>query len=74
MGKDNPEAAYDWGYCAAQGLYNYYGCKLHAVCGIRGIHSYDMAAESVHALHCLKDVQMEYCDCMMLGDKGYLGM
>ncbi|WP_129649643.1 IS982 family transposase [Alistipes senegalensis] len=72
MGRDNAEAAPDWGYCAAQGLH-YYGYKLHAVCGIRGvIHSYDMTAASVHDLHYLKDVRWEYHDCMMLGDKGYL--
>ena len=72
MGRDNPEAAPDWGYCASQGMY-YYGYKLHAVCGISGvIHSYDMTAASVHDLHYLQDVQWEYNDCMMLGDKGYL--
>lgn len=47
MGRDNPEAAPDWGYCASQGMYNY-GYNLHAVCGIRGvIHYYDMTAASV---------------------------
>lgn len=72
MGRDNAEAAPDWGYCAAQGLH-YYGYKFHAVCGIRGvIHSYDMTAASVHDLHYLKDVHWKYHDCMMLGDKGYL--
>lgn len=72
MGRDNIGAAPDWGYCASQGLH-YYGYKLHAVCGIRGvIHSFDMTAASVHDLHYLKDVQWEYHDCMMLGDKGYL--
>ena len=72
MGRDNEEALPDWGYCASQGLH-YYGYKLHAVCGIRGvIHSYDMTAASVHDLHYLKDVRWEYYDCMMLGDKGYL--
>lgn len=72
MGRDNIDAAPDWGYCASQGLH-YYGYKLHAVCGIRGvIHSFDMTAASVHDLHYLKDVQWEYHDCMMLADKGYL--
>lgn len=72
MGRDNVDAAPDWGYCASQGLH-YYGYKLHAVCGISGvIHSYDMTAASVHDLHYLKDVRWEYHDCMMLGDKGYL--
>lgn len=72
MGRDNIDAAPDWGYCPSQGLH-YYGYKLHAVCGISGvIHSFDMTAASVHDLHYLKDVQWEYHDCMMLGDKGYL--
>lgn len=72
MGRDNVDEAPDWGYCASQGLY-YYGYKLHAVCGIRGvIHSYDMTAASVHDLQYLNDVRWEYHDCMMLGDKGYL--
>ena len=72
MGRDNVEAAPDWGYCASQGMH-YYGYKLHAVCGIRGvIHSYDMTAASIHDLHYLNDVRREYHDCMMLGDKGYL--
>lgn len=72
MGRDNANAAPDWGYCASQGLH-YYGYKLHAVCGIRGvIHSYDMTAASVHDLHYLDDVRWEYHDCLMLADKGYL--
>ena len=72
MGRDNVDEATDWGYCASQGLY-YYGYKLHAVCGIRGvIHSYGMTAASVHDLQYLNDARWEYHDCMMLGDKGYL--
>ncbi len=72
MGRDDYEHAPQWGYCASQGLH-YYGYKLHAVCGISGvIHSYDMTAANVHDLHYLNDVQWEYHDCMMLGDKGYL--
>lgn len=72
MGRDNVNAAPDWGYCASQGLH-YYGYKLHAVCGIRGvIHSYDMTAASVHDLQYLDDVRWEYHDCLMLADKGYI--
>ena len=57
MGRDNIDAAPDWGYCASQGLY-YYGYKLHAVCGIRGvIHSYDMTSASVQNFHYLDDVR-----------------
>ncbi len=72
MGKDNPETAPAWGYCASQNMH-YYGYKLHAVCGISGvIHSYDMTAANVHDLHYLDDVKWQYSDCLMLGDMGYL--
>ncbi|WMI41425.1 IS982 family transposase [Parabacteroides distasonis] len=72
MGRDDYQRAPQWGYCASQGIH-YYGYKLHAICGISGvIHSYDMTAANVHDLHYLNDVQWEYHDCMMLGDKGYL--
>ena len=72
MGRDNIEAAPDWGYCASQDMY-YYGYKLHAVCGIQGvIHSYDMTAANVHDLKYLKNVRWEFSNCLMLGDKGYL--
>lgn len=72
MGRDNIDAAPDWGYCASQGMY-YYGYKLHAVCGIQGvIHSYNMTAASVHDLKYTKNVKWEFSDCLMLGDKGYL--
>ena len=36
------------------------------------IHSFDMTAANVHDLHYLKDVQWEYHDRVILGDKGYL--
>lgn len=72
MGRGDTGRAPAWGYCASQGVY-YYGYKLHAVCGIDGvIHSYDMTAANVHDLSYLKDVQREFHDCLMLGDKGYL--
>ena len=72
MGKGDIEHAPAWGYCASQNMH-YYGYKLHALCGVRGvIHSYDMTAANVHDLHYLKDVQWEHHDCMILGDKGYL--
>jgi len=72
MGYDNIEHAPSWGYCASQNMH-YYGYKLHALCGISGvIHSYDLTGANVHDLHYLKDVQWEYHDCTILGDKGYL--
>ena len=72
MGKTDIEHAPAWGYCSSQNMY-YYGYKLHALCGISGvIHSYDMTAANVHDLQYLEDVQWEYSDCMIMGDKGYL--
>ena len=72
MGKNDIEHAPSWGYCASQNMY-YYGYKLHALCGISGvIHSYDLTAANVHDLHYLKDIHWKYCDCTILGDKGYL--
>ena len=72
MGRETPEVAPAWGYCASQNMH-YYGYKLHAVCGISGvIHSYDMTAANVHDLHYLQDVKWQYSNCLMLGDKGYL--
>ncbi len=72
MGKTDIDHAPSWGYCASQGMH-YYGYKLHALCGTTGvIHSYDMTAANVHDIHYLKDIQWEYHDCMILGDKGYL--
>lgn len=63
----------DFGYCASQNTY-YFGYKLHAVCGLSGvIHSYDLSKASVHDLNYMKDVKLEYHDCSMYGDKGYIG-
>lgn len=49
MGKKDVERAPSFGYCASQGAY-YYGCKLHAVCGLSGvIHSFgDKSANLVY--------------------------
>lgn len=49
-------------------------CMLHAVCGLSGvIHSYDLSKASVHDLNYMKDVKLEYHDCSIYGDKGYIG-
>ena len=72
MGKDAKERALFWGYCASLNIH-YYCYKLHAQYGISGvIHSYDMTAANVHDLQFLKDVQWEYNNCTILGDKGDL--
>ena len=73
MGKSNFEKAPSIGYCASQGIY-YYGYKLHAVCGLSGvIHSFYLTKASVHDIHYLKDVKVEYCNSTFIGDKGYIG-
>ena len=72
MGKNNFEKAPSVGYCASQGVY-YYGYKLHAVCGLSGvIHSFDLTKASVHDIHYLKDVKMDYSNSTLIGDKGYI--
>ncbi len=60
------------GYCAAQSKH-YYGCKLHAVCSLRGVFkSLDITPASIHDIHYLKDVKEQLKDCTLLADKGYL--
>ena len=72
MGMNEPEKAPDFGYCAAQSMY-YYGYKLHAVCGVTGvIHSYDLTQASIHDLKYLNDVGLDFFQCTIIGDKGYL--
>ena len=63
----------DFGYCASQNTY-YFGYKLHALCGLNGvIHSYDLSKASVYDPDYMKDVKLEYHDCCIYGDKGYVG-
>ena len=63
----------DFGYCASQNTY-YLGYKLHALCGLSGvIHSYDLSKASVYDPDYMKDVKLEYHDCCIYGDKGYVG-
>ena len=72
MGKKDFGKAPSIGYCASQGLY-YYGYKLHAVCGLSGvILSFDLTKASVHDVHYLKDVKVNYSNCTVIGDRGYI--
>ena len=72
MCRDNIDRAPSYGYCAFQGKY-YYGYKLHGLTGVSGVfHSYDITAANVHDINYLKDVKMEYHDCGIIGDNGYL--
>ena len=51
----------------------YYGYKLHAVCCLSGvIHSFDLTKASVHDIHYLKDVKVDYSNCTVIGDRGYI--
>ena len=72
MGRKNFEKAPSFGYCASQGVY-YYGYKLHALCGLSGvIHSFDLTKASVHDIHYLNDVKVDFSDCTLIGDRGYI--
>ncbi len=73
MGKNQFDTAPNYGYCASQNHY-YYGYKLHAVCGISGvIHSFDLSKASVHDIHYMKDIKMQFSNCTLIGDRGYIG-
>lgn len=73
MEKKDFEKAPSLGYYASQGMY-YYGYKLHAVCGLGGvIHSFDLIKASVHDIHYLKDVKIDYSHCTLISDRGYIG-
>lgn len=72
MEKKDLEKVPSIGYCASQGVY-YYGYKLHAVCGLSGVvHSFDLIKASVHDIYFLKDVKVDYSNCTVIGDRGYI--
>jgi len=63
----------NFGYCASQKM-SFYGYKIHAVCSVQGVFkSYDISKASVHDIHYLNDLKYELSDCVLIGDKGYLG-
>jgi Transposase DDE domain len=73
MGKESEHHAPDKGYCASQNKY-FYGYKLHSVCSASGvIESLDLTKASVHDVHYLKDVKELFSNCIITGDKGYIG-
>ena len=73
MGKESEHHCPDKGYCASQKKY-FYGYKLHSVCTASGvIESLDLTKASVHDIHYLKDVQQLLSNCILTGDKGYIG-
>ena len=72
MGRGDIDRALSYGYCASQGKFNY-GYKFHGLTGTSGMfHSYDITEANVHDIN-LNDVKLEYHDCGIIGDKGYLG-
>ena len=73
MGKESEHHSPDKGYCASQKKY-FYGYKLHSVCSAAGvIESLDLTKASVHDIHYLKDVKELLSNCIITGDKGYIG-
>ena len=73
MGKEPAHHSADKGYCASQKKY-FYGYKLHSVCSAAGIvQSLDLTKAGVHDMHYLKDVKELFSNCMIIGDKGYIG-
>jgi hypothetical protein len=73
MGKESERHSPDKGYCASQKKY-FYGYKLHSVCSAAGvIDSLDLTKASVHDVHYLKDVKELFSNCIIIGDKGYIG-
>lgn len=73
MGKTSEYHSPDKGYCASQKKY-FYGYKLHSVCSATGvIQSLDLTKASVHDIHYLKDVRELFSNCIISGDKGYIG-
>ena len=61
------------GYCASQDQW-YYGYKLHTVCTLNGVvTSLDLTPANTADIHYLRDIKAEYAQCVIYGDKGYLG-
>ena len=72
MGRKDWEKAPSCGYYALQSIY-YYGYKLHALCGLNGvIYSFDLTKANVYDIPYLKDVKVDYCNCTIIGDRGYI--
>ncbi len=62
-----------FGYCAAQKT-KYFGYKLHAVCDKNGIfHSFDFTPANVHDVNYLQDIKEDFKNCLLIGDRGYIG-
>lgn len=74
IGKNDIEKFHHLDVVYHKGFY-YYGYKLYAVCGLSGvIHSFDLTKVSVYDIHYLKDVKVDYSDCTVIGDRGYISV
>ena len=52
----------------------FFGYKLHSVCSAAGvIQTLDLTKTSVHDVHYLKDINELFSNCIITGDKGYIG-
>lgn len=73
LGKNDEHSKPDKGFCASQDKW-FYGYKLHGVCSPSGVlQSLDLSKASVHDIHYLKDVGNTFKDCIITGDRGYIG-
>jgi len=70
--KEHEETSPAFGYCSSQ-QQTYFGYKLHGVCTVGGIITdFDLSRANVADIHYLNDIRSRYCNCIFLGDKGYL--
>ena len=45
------------------------------MCGLSGvIHSFDLTKASVHDIHYLKDVKVDYSNCIVIGGGSYISV
>ncbi len=52
----------------------YYGYKLHGVTSLNGVfYSFDLTKASIHDIDMIQDFKQQLSQCVILGDKGYLG-
>lgn len=71
--KDDFETAPEFGFCAAQ-KNTYFGYKLHAVCSVTGVfQQVTISKANIADIHYLQDIRDDFTNCILIGDKGYLG-
>lgn len=62
-----------FGHCASQKT-RYFRYKLHAVCDKNGIfHFFDFTPANVHDVNYLQDIKGNFKNCLLIGDRGYIG-